>query len=202
MIRHLRNCAWLLAFAAAIGIVTAPVLHVRDAKAQFTLNPYAPTYSVTAGVASVSATATDIFCIEGGSSGVTRILRITVIGSATTAGGTVIDFFKRTTLNTGGTSTTVNPLAHDSKLPASTVNVRVYTANPTTLGTQAGDYYHTSLQFPVLSTAGAIPTVLDFTPLGMPGVLNGTNEAICGNIATVAPPAGASFNVNVSLQQG
>lgn len=203
MIRHLRNYAWLLAFAAAVGIVTAPVLHVREAQAQFTLNPYAPTYSASIGSASVAATATDIFCVEGGSSGVTKVMRIQIIGAATTAGGTTVDFFKRTTLNTGGTFTTTNPLAHDSKFAASTVTLRAYTANPTTLGTSsATSYYHTALQFPVLATAGAFPSSLDFTPFAAVGTLNGTTEAICANLNGGTAPAGASFTVNVTLQQG
>src|SRR5204863_4895248 len=86
----------------------------------------------------VAASATDIFAITGSATKIVRITRLRISGVRTTGTDTDIQLIKRSTANTGGTSTNPTKVAYDSNDPASTATINAYTANPTGLGTAIG----------------------------------------------------------------
>jgi len=95
--------------------------------------------SYTASVRGVTTatTATDIFTITGSATKLIKIVRIYVAANATASSYQSIELIKRSTVNTGGTSTTLSNINYDSTDIAGTAVVRSYTANPT-LGTTVG----------------------------------------------------------------
>lgn len=108
-----------------------------------------PTYSAAVISLSLAANATDFFTITGSAS---KTIRIQRISTDFTGGGSVVrvQLVKRSTANSGGTSTTPTAVAHDSTNAAATSVVRAYTANPT-LGTLVGAIRAEATNSPLLS---------------------------------------------------
>jgi hypothetical protein len=140
----------------------------------------------SAGVVGLVAAAagTDIFTITGAKDRKIKVLRLEVSGIATASQAIPFSVVKRSTANTGGTSTTPNVVAHEAiaGLTAS-ATVRAYTANPGALGTLVGTI---QAKRGTLLTASAgspaSPTPFDFTTAGtkFPTLVN-ENEVIALN---------------------
>jgi hypothetical protein len=167
---------FLLALALACGLAL-------PGRAQYTINPFAPTYSV-AGLTVMAGSQSDVVCVEGPASGAARVLYVYVSGFG--GGGLItVSLIKRSSLDTGGTSSTITPGNRDSTSPASTVTVRAWTANPTTLGTQVAQ-----LDFQMAFLARSddrYPFPAQFSFLnGQPLTLNGPTEALCINLLATA----------------
>lgn len=94
-------------------------------------------YSAAAGPFAAAALPTDIFTITGSATKVVRIKKIYFSPSATNATSYNFLLIKRSTANSGGTSTLLTNVPNDSDDIAATATVRSYTANPT-LGTTVG----------------------------------------------------------------
>lgn len=140
------------------------------------------TYSF--GVAGLvpTAAATDIACITGSGTKTIRITRISVAGIATAASAADVLLLRRSTANSGGTSSAPALVPNDVNNAAATATALTYTANPTT-GTLVGNV---RAQKTTLSTgAGAIPivpSIWDFTTNNSQGeVLRGTTQSLCVN---------------------
>src|SRR5690242_6665608 len=96
------------------------------------------TYAAYIQGLAVASSATDVFTITGSASKLTRVSRIRISGIKTTAGADVdVQAVKRSTANTGGTSTNPVLVPYDSASPAAASTVTAYTANPT-LGITVG----------------------------------------------------------------
>jgi|SRR6185312_1890954 len=95
------------------------------------------TYSAVITGITPASSATDLFTITGSGTKIVRIRSLTVYGSQTTGGVVPISLIKRSSANTGGTSSTASAIAFDSTDPSATATVQSYTANPTT-GTAVG----------------------------------------------------------------
>lgn len=153
------------------------------------------TYSAAVVNASIALLATDIFTITGSAS---KTIRVTNIGITTTGGGVVsnVILLKRSTANSGGTSTTLTNVPHDSADTAATATVRSYTANPTT-GTLVGNIRSIKINSPLVSaiTAPSDPEWL-FGTRGKAIVLRGTGEVLSINLAGVTI-SGAAFSIYV-----
>lgn len=76
--------------------------------------------------------ATDIFTLTGATGKVAKVQHISLTGIQTTASIITVCLVKRSTANTGGTSTTLTAIPIDSVNDAASCVVRAYTANPTT----------------------------------------------------------------------
>jgi hypothetical protein len=86
----------------------------------------------------LAANPTDIFCIQGSATKVIKVKRFDLSGLTSVALATVaMQIVKRSTANTGGTSTNPAAVSHDTQNPTATATVLAYTANPTT-GTLVG----------------------------------------------------------------
>lgn len=111
------------------------------------------TYSTSVSGLAPAALATDIFTMSGSATKTIRIARIVVNGVQTTAGQVVILVIKRSTVNTGGTSTAQIRVPYDSASVAATATALAYTANPTALGTVVGTITANRLFVPGVASA-------------------------------------------------
>ena len=167
------------------------------------------TYSV-AKVGLVPAnSATDIFTISAGGL-LVRVTRIEIIGTSTAATAAALDvlLLKRSSANTGGTSTgSPTPVAHDSQNAAPSATVLAYTANPAGLGTLVG----TAIRNQKLMLALATYTSTDFPPMDRVNWEFGNRpsqalvlrpgEVLAINLNGVTPTATASLNIAAEFSE-
>ena len=150
------------------------------------------TYSAAVVNLSPAATATDILTIIGSA---TKVVKVTMVRiSATQATSGQVDFIlaKRSTANTGGTSTLPAIAPLDSNNPAATAVVRSYTANPTALGTLVGNVMAASV--PVIatnSTATSDRVLFESIRPTQPIVLRGVAQTLAVNLNGVTVGTGA-----------
>lgn len=148
-----------------------------------------------------AASATDIFTISGKAGKVIRVNQIQIGGIATSATAVPVSIIKRSTANTGGTSSVVPAVALDSATSGSAADavVSAYTANPGGLGTALGKI--TSARM-ILSTAsasvGSAPIVFAFERMYMRlPTLRGANESLCIDYGGTTV-AGNSVDISIS----
>jgi hypothetical protein len=152
-----------------------------------------------------AASATDIFTITGSASKVIRVTHIEIWATTTSATPAALDILllKRSTANSGGTSTSSpTPVPHDINAPAVSATVLAYTANPTP-GTLVGTAIRNSKLFQTLATYTAtdfpspVPLIWDFG--NRPGsaiILRGVNDVLAVNLNSVTDTATASFDIS------
>lgn len=153
------------------------------------------TYSAAVNGLTVAANPTDILTITGAASTTVRIKKIEFSCSSTNNLVTPMLLIKRSTANTGGTSTAVTAVPHDSGDAAASATVLSYTANPT-LGTTVGTIRTTRFQ-----TSGAntvVPSVLpwEFERTSKPPTLLSTSEVLALNL-NANSIAGSLFNIYI-----
>lgn len=130
----------------------------------------------------IAATATDIFTLTGSASKTVLLKSISISGINTNNSNVSVVLLKRSTANSGGTSTTPTVVPHDSNNPAGTAVIRSYTANPTT-GTLVGNIAAVYIFFPLLgSTNVSQQFVYDVTQGVQPLTLRGTSEVYSINL--------------------
>lgn len=167
------------------------------------------TYSFARSTFAIAATPTDVAIINGSASKKVRVTRIEIdaLCTAATASALEVQLIKRSTANSGGTSTgSPTGIPHDSGDPAATSTVLCYTANPTP-GTSVGIVRDGKI-VPVLSpyTATDFPQhdrlVWDFGNGPKKGlVLNGTAEGLAINLAGATIPAGLSMGISFEVTE-
>lgn len=155
------------------------------------------TYSASFNGLVAASSPTDIWTISGSSSRTIRIARITVTATQSTSAQRDVLLIKRSSANTGGTSTTATIASHDSNNIAPTAVVRGYTANPSGLGTSAG-VLRTRKVFIGAGTSNSDEFLIEFgTRNDQALVLRGTTEFACINLNGVTS-ASNSFNISVT----
>jgi hypothetical protein len=87
---------------------------------------------------------------------------------------------KRSTANSGGTSSAITAIPLDSNFSSATASGVYYTANPTT-GTSLGTISHCALVSGGAVWPGTIHILFDSTKGGSPIVLRGTSESVSVN---------------------
>lgn len=129
-----------------------------------------------------AATPTDILTIAGSATKTIRVTSIRFTLSTTAGSGILLNasLMKRSTVDSGGTSTVATDVPHDSTNPAGTAVVRGYTANPT-LGTAVGTIR--AIRYDATPAAAANQEeVFEFgTRPSQTIVLRGTSEQLCLN---------------------
>lgn len=183
----------LLAGIAAV-ITTALVVQAQVPGVNSTLNAVftlaydnstmKQTYSsMTQYVSNVAGGATDTCTLTGSATKTIRVRRIYFGMVATTAITDPIAIVKRSTANTGGTSSVMVPVPYDSRNAAATATVAFYTANPTT-GTLVGVLADPLFSVGNLTTGGAqsFPSEFQFGRLGQPILLRGIAEVLAVNL--------------------
>lgn len=145
-----------------------------------------------------AASATDVFTLAGSASKTVRVTRVSVSGTQTTAGEVDIQLLKRSTADTGGTSTAPAAVPHDSADAAATATVAAYTANPAVLGTLVGSIRTRKAQIgsPATVTSQSETEWLFGNRPAQAVVLRGTAQVLAVNLNGVTV-TGGSLNVSI-----
>lgn len=149
------------------------------------------TYSAAIISSTLPALATDFFTITGSA---TKTIRVLTTSVAFVGGGVVVStqLVKRSTANTGGTSSTLAAVPHDSNNAAGTATVRSYTINPTVLGTLVGAIRADKTSSPLVSST-TTPEGIEYYFGNRPGqtiVLRGTSQVLAWNFNGVTLSGG------------
>lgn len=148
------------------------------------------TYSIAETMAP-AASATDIVAITGSASKTVRITKVRITGSATAAAAPVFLLVKRSTANTGGTSTSSTITSHDSANAAASATALNYSANPTA-GSLVGILGRKLVAVPAAATPAVWSEgIWDFSTRNDQAViLRGTSQVFAVNLGAVSPPSG------------
>ena len=158
------------------------------------------TYSVGLGGFTPAATATDFLSIVGSGTKTVRVTRISISGIATAAATVEIQLIKRSSANTGGTSSAATVVPHDSNDAGATAAVNSYSANPTGLGTTVGTVRAAKLNLGAAGAAGVVEW--NFTTRNSKGlVLRGAAQSLNLNWGGAAVPAGTSLTIDVEFTE-
>ena len=148
------------------------------------------TYSAAFAAVTPAASATDIFTITGSATKTIRVLRVGFSCTAGTAANFTASLIKRSSVDTGGTSTAITPTLHDTTYdPAATATVAYYTANPSALGTSAG--LVRAAQIYASASGLLLDTQWDFgTRNGQSIVLRGVTQQLAINMNNISLSSG------------
>jgi hypothetical protein len=153
------------------------------------------TYSASAEF-TAGTTPTDVFTLTGSATKTIKIRKITLGLTVTSGVNLGIFVVKRSTANSGGTSTTRDAVPWDSNNAAATAVCRAYTANPT-LGTLTGNLQTALAYASGGGTIGSTPLVLEYTGTAQqPLTIRGTSQLIAINMGGVTR-AGNSIRATV-----
>lgn len=154
------------------------------------------TYSTNVIGLSPASSPTDVFTITGSSTKTIRILKFVLTATKTTGSTVDIVILKRSTANTGGTSTNPTKVSHDSNDPAATATINAYTANPTT-GTLVGNISARKLFVNTAGTGSSDSYVTEWGIRPSKGiVLRGTNEVFAINLNGTTM-SGGNLDINI-----
>lgn len=188
---NLRNNSGGELLGEQLGANSIPVVPSRE-----------QTYSASIVRLASVASATDIFTITGSATKTVKVKRIAISGTQTTHSWRDILAVKRSTANTGGSSTAPTRVPHDSNNNAATATVLAYTANPT-LGTLVGTIRSGKMSMSQVTPSNAQSNgpgnhlIWDFgADGGQPIILRGTSQVLAINLNGVTI-AGASFDINI-----
>jgi hypothetical protein len=158
-------------------------------------------FTLAVGSLALAATPTDVLLMKGAAGKIIQIRRIFLSGLATTAGQMMASIIKRSTDNTGGTSTapTGVPLESVAKDGAAQATFKLYTANPSGLGTALGTVRQRRLFFQL--AGGGTPgfAEIDFGRIGNTKTLrlSGASEFLAINLGGGAVPAGGVLDIEM-----
>lgn len=147
------------------------------------VNPELNSYSAAVIGISAGSVTTDVITITGSASKTVRVRRIVLAGIQTLASHRDIVLIRRSSANSGGTSTTSSAVSLDTNNPVGTAVVRSYTANAAALGTAVGNV---SIRKILVTALGGSfdQCIFDFPRDGL--VLRGVNDSAAINLNTVA----------------
>jgi hypothetical protein len=160
------------------------------------------TYSAAISALALVTSATDFFTISGSLNKTIIVKRIRFSATAPGTAQIIISLLKRSTLNAGGTSTTLTNVPHDTTNPPATAVVKTYTANPSSLGTLVGSIREV-LYTAVASGSNLISDIREFTfgqeeDQGL--VIRGPFEMYAFNFNAQAV-SGSAFNVSIEWRE-
>jgi hypothetical protein len=148
------------------------------------------TYSAS-GVIVPAASATDIAILPGNGTTTVYVTKVIISGIQTTGGAVQFFLAKRSTANTGGTSTSFTVVPHDSGDAAASSTPLNYTANPTSTGTLVGNVRtaYVALGASTVTTNDVIE--FSFGVGGKPIILSGTTQGLAVNLNAVTVTGGS-----------
>jgi hypothetical protein len=146
------------------------------------------------------ATPTDMITITGSGTKTIRVLRVILSATQNTGASQEFLIIKRSTANSGGTSSTATNVPYATSFAAASATVRSYTVNPSSLGTSVGTVNVVKFFVPAGGTAQRNDYVFDFSNNGLyPGiVLSGTSEVLALNFNGAALPT--SLNIDCTVE--
>lgn len=150
--------------------------------------PSFESYSASATVSSASS-ATDIAILPGNANNTVLVTEVRISCTQTTAGNVEVHLTKRSTANTGGTSSGMTEVPDDANYSAADSAALTYTANPTT-GSLVGDIDIVKLG--CLASATAAPNDLYIGNFKQkPIVLRGTGQGLAVNLNSTTVTGGS-----------
>jgi hypothetical protein len=162
------------------------------------------TYSATVTGLVPAASATDFLTIQpGAASGAiaaptVRVTHVECSGQASSSGSKLIQLQPRLTLDTGGTSSVVSAVPHDSTDPTATAIVTSFTANPTVGTATSGVVRAAILNLPASTAVGTPPLAWDFGSTSRTNTkeidLNTASQVLAIHGAGASFPAGTTLN--------
>ena len=155
----------------------------------------ARTYSASAQI-TAAASATDILAFFGNATTTIQVTKIRITGIQTTTGAVDLQLVRRSTANTGGTSTNFSVALHESTDTANSSTPIAYSANPSALGTAAGIFRRWHQIIGGATSGAGQEYTLEFGENGKPIILSGTTQGIALNLNGVTI-AGGVFNVSI-----
>lgn len=143
------------------------------------------TYSVGLNGLVPTGAATDIYGICGSASRLVQVTKMGLSGRATAAANADLRIAKRSTANSGGTSSTPTIPPLDSNNNAATAVVRAYTDNPSSLGTLVGYIAAVQVALGNLTTTLGSPVQLNFGSWSPAQsiTLRGTSQCVYMNLS-------------------
>lgn len=171
-----------------------PVMQANSTKATYTtvVAPFTPV-----------ATPTDIFILPGSATKTVKVLKVTLTSVQGTTGLNEWLLLKRSTANSGGTSSATTIIPVDSNSSAATAAPLKYTGNPTT-GTSLGSVVDTYVVSPKTDSTASARTVLydaSTQAQGEPITLRGVAEGLALNFAGAAVPASMAVGLEVTFSE-
>lgn len=157
-----------------------------------------PTYR-TAFVVAPAITATDIFQLIGSSTKTVEITKIIISGTQTTGGMVDVYIKKRSSANSGGTSSAATLVPMISTDAAATAVGAIYTANPTP-GATVGDAYIESIPLSAITGITNNVVEINFGERGKAIQLSGVAQAIAINLNGVTV-TGGSIKITVEFTE-
>lgn len=159
-------------------------------------------YCASTPVFTTAASATDIFNFKGSGTKTIYIRKIAwKQANYAVAANHHVYLIKRSTANSGGTSSAITAVPLDSNFSSATASGVYYTANPSSLGASVGTIAHTWL----LGSSGPINqpgmALFDSTKGGSPIVLHGTSESVSVNFNGVTDALGTSAVVDIEWSE-
>ena len=158
-------------------------------------------YCGSTPVFTTAASATDIFNFKGSSTKTIYIRKIIWKQAVfSVAGSHNVYLLKRSTANSGGTSSAITAVPLDSNFASATASGVYYTANPTT-GTSLGAISHIYIHANAGISPGDTKILFDSTKGGAPIVLRGTSESVSVNYNGVTDAIGTSAVVDIEWSE-
>lgn len=164
-------------------------------------SPYSNTYSATIVGLVAANLATDIFTITGSATKTIKVTKVLVSATQSNVANANILLLRRSTANTGGTSTAPTASLHDTSNASATATVLAYTANPT-LGTSAGTIRAIKAWVPTATSGMASIIEWDFGRQrnSQEITLRGTSQVLAVNL-NATTLAGNSFNISIEWRE-
>lgn len=156
----------------------------------------APTYAATSIGLVPASSATDVACITGNATTITRVQGIRVSGSAGTLVSLPVVITKHASANTGGTAALTTalpvPYKYDPQNPAPLSTTTAWTANPTIVDAAPGLLDAGIVTLNVTTAAGGAPTNFSWNTRAYnePPVLRSTAQQVCVNLNAVTVSSG------------
>lgn len=202
IVASIRNTAAVTATTLSMDWIAWNNVNQIDVKSSFDGDPmqveivkglYSTYMAAVTGLV-VAANPTDIFTITGAAGKIVKVTRVEVSATQTTAAVRDILIVKRSTANSGGTSSVISGIPLDSSSSAASATVRSYTANPT-LGSSLGTLLSRKLFIPTTTTVvPQVPFQYIINGDEKPITLRSASEVMAINL-NAASSAGSSFNI-------
>lgn len=163
-------------------------------------DPYRATYGYSVvGYNSIATNPTDVFTITGSATKTVRIRQIQISGFAASATSAPLNIIRRSTLNTGGTSTTPTAGQRDTADDPATATMRFYSVNPAALGTTSGTIDGGRLGLVAASGVSQIDRMnFQYGWLNEKApVLRGATDSLCLNFGGQPWPSGGTLDIAI-----
>lgn len=165
-----------------LSAASVPVVIASDQLVSTVVNFGTKSAYSAVGLFTAANLATDVITLSGSATKTVKVLGVYFKMTATTGANGTCLLVKRSTANSGGTSTTLTVVPFDSNDAAGTAVVRAYTVNPT-LGTSVGNIYTDEFYVSGGGTVSSTPFQYDsFYFVNKPITLRGVNESVAVNL--------------------